>query len=79
MTRLTTLLQRARAKSRETHESWAVVEMDHEDDRKLYAVPLDYCDRDFEFEAFDGRVIVVVEPDGLVDWCDGSHMRRMVY
>lgn len=61
MTRLYTLVGRARKKAKEYGEDWAVVEIDDADDRVLTIMPLEDT-RFEEFTAFDGRILEVVEP-----------------
>lgn len=62
------LLTRARRNAKRDYSAWAVVEMDHEDGRKLFCVPLDYTDYD-EFLAFDGHIEAIAWGDGLVENC----------
>lgn len=51
-----TVFQRAAQKAKDTGKPFAVVEMDKDDGRRVYVVPLDYTTGD-EFEAFCGSII----------------------
>lgn len=53
-------IRKANKRANETEKAYAVVEMDHEDGRKIYIVPLSYTNGD-EFEAFCGEIIYVTE------------------
>ena len=60
------LVQRACFQAAERGEDWMVCEIDHQDDRRLEAHPLDYRD-DPEFEAFCGEIVMIFYPDGTTD------------
>ena len=57
---------KARQRAQSQHVPYAVVEMDDGDYRQTYAVPLSYCDEP-EFEAFDGKIVLIVHPDGTTE------------
>lgn len=60
------LLTRARRNARRDYSAWCVAEIDHEDGRRLFCMPLDATEYD-EFEAFDGCILTICYADGLVE------------
>lgn len=68
MSRYFTLLTRARRNAHRDYSAWCVAELDHEDGRKLFCMPLDATEDD-EFLAFDGRIQAIVWADGTIENC----------
>ena len=67
MTTPKTTIADAISYARRRYEDCYLVEMDHEDTRRVYVVPTDYVGTD-EFAAFDGRLIAYVEKTGEVEY-----------
>ena len=52
--------------AKRTGEPAAVCEIDHDEDRATRVYRLDYTTTG-EFDAFDGRILAVVYPDGMIE------------
>lgn len=66
---LTAARAKAASKARETGEAHVVATIDHEEGRRVCVYPLEYAETAPEFEAFEGKILAIVEPDGAVFEC----------
>jgi hypothetical protein len=61
------LIRRAQKRAHDNWETWCVVEWEEAEEIRHGVMPLDATEYD-DFTTFDGRILVVCESDGLVDY-----------